>query len=62
METILIILICATAVWVLYRRIRKTVKTGRSGCGCGLCEGCPAGTLLDGKGVSKTHSEWKETK
>lgn len=55
METIIVILIVAVAVWYLYRRIVCAVKADSPSCGCGGCGGCPAQPLKknerDGPGI-----------
>lgn len=44
-QTLIMILIVAVAVWYLYRRFRATFKAENGSCGCGGCSGCPAGPI-----------------
>jgi hypothetical protein len=49
METIVVILIVALAVWYLYRTFSKSFKGGQSSCGCGGCDGCSNAPQGDNK-------------
>ncbi len=44
-EAIILIVIVAVAVWYLLRRFTAAVKAENPSCGCGGCEGCPAGPV-----------------
>jgi hypothetical protein len=52
MQTIIVIVIGALAVWYLYRTFSRSVKGGPSSCGCGGCHGCPAAPGTDPKGMA----------
>jgi len=41
-QTLIMILIVAAAVWYLYRRFTATFRSQNRSCGCGGCDGCPA--------------------
>jgi hypothetical protein len=51
METIIFGIVVAVAIWYLYRRFVRTVKSENPSCGCGACDSCPA--------AQKTEYEWK---
>jgi hypothetical protein len=42
-QTLIMILIVAAAVWYLYRRFSATLRSENASRGCGGCDGCPAG-------------------
>ena len=49
METFLIAIIVAIAVWYLYRHFARVFKSDDVHCGCGECENCSAKPFEDHK-------------